>query len=90
MQRPHVRRVGARRERRRALDRDLQRIMEPGASPPEKRLEAIATLARAGVPVGVLVAPVIPAVNDHEIPAILEAVAAAGGRTPPAPESLPG
>ena len=63
-----------------SLDRELQRILEPGASPPEKRLEAIETLARAGVPVGVLVAPVIPAINDHEIPAILEAVAAAGAR----------
>jgi DNA repair photolyase len=63
-----------------SLDRGLQRILEPGASPPEKRLEAIEALARAGVPVGVLVAPVIPAINDHEIPAILEAVAAAGAR----------
>jgi len=61
-----------------SLDRDLQRVMEPGASPPAKRLEAIETLARAGVPVGVLVAPVVPAINDHEIPRILEAVASAG------------
>ena len=60
------------------LDRDLQRVMEPGASPPAKRLEAIETLARAGVPVGVLVAPVIPAINDHEIPNIIAAVASAG------------
>jgi DNA repair photolyase len=60
------------------LDRDLQRIMEPGASPPARRLEAIETLASAGVPVGALVAPVIPAINDHEIPAIVEAVASAG------------
>ncbi|HKJ25476.1 MAG TPA: PA0069 family radical SAM protein [Myxococcota bacterium] len=61
-----------------SLDRDFQRVMEPGASPPAKRLEAIETLARAGVPVGVLVAPVVPAINDHEIPRILEAVASAG------------
>jgi DNA repair photolyase len=60
------------------LDRDLQRVMEPGASPPAKRLEAIETLAHAGVPVGVLVAPVIPAINDHEIPNIIRAVASAG------------
>ena len=64
-----------------SLDRDLQRILEPGASPPEKRREAIEILARAGVPVGVLVAPVIPAINDHEIPAIVEAAAAAGARS---------
>jgi len=61
-----------------SLDRGLQRILEPGASSPEKRLAAIETLSRAGVPVGVLVAPVLPAINDHEIPAILEAVASAG------------
>lgn len=61
-----------------SLDRELQRVMEPGASPPAKRLEAIETLARAGVPVGALVAPVIPAINDHEIPRILAAVASAG------------
>jgi len=56
------------------LDRDLQ----PGASPPEKRLEAIERLARAGVPVGALVAPLIPAINDHEIPDVARAVARAG------------
>lgn len=60
------------------LDRDLQRILEPGASPPGRRLAAIETLARAGIPVMAMVAPVIPAVNDHEIPAILAAVASAG------------
>ena len=60
------------------LDRDLQRKLEPGASPPARRLDAIEVLARAGVPVMAMVAPVIPAVNDHEIPAIVDAVAAAG------------
>jgi DNA repair photolyase len=60
------------------LDHGLQRILEPGASPPARRLQAIETLARAGVPVTAMVAPVIPALNDHEIPAILEAVASAG------------
>lgn len=60
------------------LDAGLAGILEPRASRPEKRLEAIRTLAAAGIPAGVLVAPVIPAINDHEIPAILEAVAASG------------
>jgi DNA repair photolyase len=61
-----------------SLDRDLQRRMEPRASPPEHRLEAVRRLRAAGVPVGVLLAPVIPGLNDHEIPAIVERAAAAG------------
>jgi DNA repair photolyase len=61
-----------------SLDRDLARRMEPRAAQPERRLEAIRTLSAAGVPVGVLVAPVIPGLNDEEIPRILEAAAAAG------------
>ncbi len=60
------------------LNPDLRRVMEPRTSPIAARLEAIRTLTEAGVPVGVMVAPVIPAVNDHEIPAILSAVKAAG------------
>ena len=60
------------------LDPELSRRMEPRTSSPAKRLEAIESLAAAGVPVGGLVAPVVPAINDHEIPSILEAVAAAG------------
>lgn len=60
------------------LDRSLQRRMEPRGSTPERRLEAIARLAEAGIPVGVNVAPVIPGLTDHEIPAIVEAAAAAG------------
>ncbi len=60
------------------LDPKLQRAMEPRASSPERRLAAIECLARAGVPVRVLVAPVIPALTDHEAPAILEAAAKAG------------
>jgi DNA repair photolyase len=60
------------------LDAGLQRLMEPRASPPRRRLEAVEALAAAGVPVGVLVAPVIPGLTDHEIPAILEAAAVAG------------
>ncbi|MGH7859293.1 MAG: PA0069 family radical SAM protein [Candidatus Binatia bacterium] len=62
------------------LDQDLQRVLEPRTSPPARRLEAISALAAAGVPVGVLVAPVIPALTDHEIPAIVAAAARAGAR----------
>jgi DNA repair photolyase len=62
------------------LDPELQRRMEPYASPPAKRLAAIERLAAAGVPVGVMVAPVVPGLTDHEAPKILEAAAAAGAR----------
>jgi DNA repair photolyase len=60
------------------LDPVLQRRMEPRASPPHQRLQAVRTLARAGVPVGVMVAPVVPGLTDHEIPALLDAAAEAG------------
>ena len=60
------------------LDPDLARRMEPRAAQPAKRLEAIATLASAGVPVAVLIGPVIPGLNDSEIPRILDAAAKAG------------
>jgi DNA repair photolyase len=63
------------------LDRALARRMEPRASAPAKRLEALATLNRAGVPAGVLAAPMIPALNDGELEAILEAAAEACART---------
>jgi DNA repair photolyase len=49
------------------LDDELKRHMEPRAAAPAARLRVIETLARAGVPVGVLHAPVIPALNDHEL-----------------------
>lgn len=62
------------------LDHSLQRTMEPRTSTPELRLEAIAALAEAGVPVGVMVAPVIPALTDHEMPSILAAAKKAGAR----------
>ena len=62
------------------LDRELQRRMEPRAPAPAQRLAAIEALARAGVPVGVLVAPVVPGLTEHEIPAILRAAADAGAR----------
>ena len=60
------------------LDRGLARAMEPRASTPAKRLEAISRLADAGVPVGVGFAPVIPGLNDHELESVLEAAAKAG------------
>jgi len=62
------------------LDPELSRAMEPRASLPVQRLAAVRALAAAGVPVGVNIAPVIPGLNDHEIPAILDAAAAAGAR----------
>ena len=60
------------------LDDDLARVMEPRASRPALRLEAVRKLREAGIPVGVMVAPIIPALTDHEVPAILEAAAQAG------------
>jgi DNA repair photolyase len=60
------------------LRTELQRIMEPRATTPARRLGAIRVLADAGVPVGVNVAPVVPGLTDHELPAILEAAAEAG------------
>jgi len=60
------------------LDRDLARTLEPRAPAPPRRLAAIRTLANAGIPVGVLAAPVIPQLNDRDLEAILEAAAAHG------------
>jgi DNA repair photolyase len=60
------------------LDTDLRRVMEPRTSPPAARLNAIRQLAAAGIPVSVNVAPVIPGLTDHEMPAILSAAAEAG------------
>ncbi|WVT74034.1 PA0069 family radical SAM protein [Sinorhizobium chiapasense] len=60
------------------LDRKLARTMEPRAATPTKRLEAIRAMAEAGIPAGVLVSPIIPALNDHEIERILEAARTAG------------
>ncbi len=60
------------------LDPDLTRIMEPRTSVPKRRLAAIEALASAGVPVGVLMAPIIPGLTDHEIPAVLSAAFNAG------------
>ena len=60
------------------LRRSLQRVMEPRTSIPEKRLEAIRRLSNAGIPTGVMVAPVIPGLTDHEMPKILQRAADAG------------
>jgi DNA repair photolyase len=60
------------------LDAALARIMEPRAAAPHRRLRTIAALARAGVPVGVSVSPIIPFVNEPELERILEAAARAG------------
>lgn len=60
------------------LDRALSRKMEPRAATPQRRLETVRALSEAGIPVTVMTAPVIPALNDHEIEALLEAAAAHG------------
>jgi DNA repair photolyase len=62
------------------LDDELKRRMEPRTASPRRRLATIASLNAAGVPAGVLAAPMIPALNDHELEGILEAAAAAGAR----------
>ncbi len=60
------------------LDPELRKVMEPRTAPPAARLAAIRELAQAGIRVGVNVAPVIPGLTDHEMPAILQAAADAG------------
>jgi DNA repair photolyase len=61
-----------------SLDAELARELEPRASQPARRLAAIEALAKSGIPVGALIAPVIPGLTDHEMPAIIAAVAQAG------------
>lgn len=60
------------------LDRDLARRMEPRAAAPQRRLETIRRLNAAGIPTGVLVAPVVPVLTDPEMEAILAAASEAG------------
>jgi DNA repair photolyase len=60
------------------LDRNLARVMEPRAATPPRRLETIRALAAAGVPVTVMVAPIVPGLTCHEMESILDAAAAAG------------
>jgi DNA repair photolyase len=64
-----------------SLDRDLARKLEPRTSTPERRLQALHTLAEAGIPVGVMIGPVIPGLNDEEVPAILRAAREAGAKS---------
>jgi DNA repair photolyase len=62
------------------LDDKLRRLMEPRASHPEHRLKAVETLSQAGIPVGVIVAPIIAGLNEVEIPAIVKAAVQAGAQ----------
>lgn len=62
------------------LDRSLARVMEPRAATPQRRLDTLALLANAGVPTTVMVAPIVPALNESEIERILDAAAAVGVR----------
>jgi len=63
------------------LDDELKRRMEPRAASPAARLTAISKLVAAGIPTGVMFAPVVPAINDHELEGVLDAAAAAGAKT---------
>ena len=63
------------------LDPGLSRVMEPRAASPARRLETIRALNAAGIPTGVLVAPMIPALNDREMESLLEAAVEAGAKT---------
>ncbi len=60
------------------LDRELARRMEPRAAAPQRRLQTVKALSDAGIPVGVMTAPIIPQLNDRDLEAILEAAAAHG------------
>ncbi len=60
------------------LNEDLRRAMEPRTASATKRLKTVEELAKAGVPVGVMTAPIIPGLNNHEIPAILKAASEHG------------
>ena len=62
------------------LDRTLARTLEPRATAPQRRLATIRALSQAGVPGGVMTAPIIPQLNDRDLEAILEAAAAHGAR----------
>jgi DNA repair photolyase len=63
-----------------SLDTNLQRVLEPRTSVPQARLDAIRQLRSAGIPTGVMVAPIIPGLTDHEIPKIVDACAGAGAQ----------
>src|SRR6195256_764870 len=63
-----------------SLNPEIQRLLEPRTSSPSARLEAVSALRAAGIPVGVMVAPIIPGLTDHEVPKIVEACARAGAQ----------
>ena len=63
-----------------SLDAALKRTLEPRAASPQARLRVVSELAAAGVPVGVMMAPVIPALTDHELENLLQAAATAGAQ----------
>jgi DNA repair photolyase len=63
-----------------SLDSNLQRVLEPRTSSPQGRLDAIRQLRSVGIPTGVMVAPIIPGLTDHEVPRILDACAEAGAQ----------
>jgi len=63
------------------LDEDLRRVMEPRTASAIKRLKVVEELSKAGVPVGIMNAPIIPGLNNHEIPAIIKAAADHGALT---------
>jgi DNA repair photolyase len=63
-----------------SLDPKLQRVLEPRTSSPRARLDTISQLRAAGIPTGVMVAPIIPGLTDHEVPKILEACGKAGAQ----------
>ena len=63
-----------------SLDSNLQRVLEPRTSSPQARLDAIGQLRSAGIPTGVMVAPIIPGLTDHEVPKIVDACARAGAQ----------
>ncbi len=63
-----------------SMDAGLKRLLEPRAAAPARRLRTIERLNEAGIPVGTLIAPVIPALTDHELERLLEAAADAGAR----------
>src|SRR5438105_13193971 len=63
-----------------SLDQNYQRVLEPRTTSPQGRLDAIEQLRAAKIPVGVMVAPIIPGLTDHEVPKILDACAKAGAQ----------
>ncbi len=64
-----------------SLDQSLARVMEPACSSPQSRINAVRKLSDAGIPVHVMVAPIVPGLTDHEIPAVLGQVADAGAKS---------